>query len=220
MEIEVSGPLNFAPLAALLALAGCVVMPTVPTVQVLPGSGKTFDQFRIDDFNCRQFAYLQSGGTSSQQAANESAASTAVAATAIGAAASAAFNGGHGAAVGAGAGLLTGALLGAGSAQASSYGVQTIFDNAYVQCMYAAGNRVPVYGNFQQRPASPPPNAAVPPPNAPPPNAAAPPPNAPPPYPGFGNAPPPNAPPPNAAVPPPNAPPPYQPPRTGSAPPS
>ncbi|WP_374063705.1 hypothetical protein [Cupriavidus sp. DF5525] len=39
-------------------------------MMVLPGSNKTFDQFRGDDYNCRQFALGQIGGVSSQQAAN------------------------------------------------------------------------------------------------------------------------------------------------------
>jgi len=44
------------PLAALLLLAGCVTAPTGPTVLVLPGQQKSFDQFRNDDIACQQYA--------------------------------------------------------------------------------------------------------------------------------------------------------------------
>ena len=48
--------------AATLLLAACAtVPPSGPSVMVLPGSGKTFDQFRSDDFTCRQFADGQIG---------------------------------------------------------------------------------------------------------------------------------------------------------------
>ncbi|WP_420997737.1 hypothetical protein ACKI2N_004510 [Cupriavidus sp. 30B13] len=135
------------PLAA-LALAGCAVMPSGPSVMVLPGTGKNFDQFRADDYSCRQFAFGQVGGVTANQAATGSALGSAAIGTALGAAAGAAFNGGSGAAVGAGVGLLTGAAVGAGNAQASGYGSQRRYDAAYVQCMYASGHRVPVYGQM------------------------------------------------------------------------
>ncbi|MBN3773632.1 hypothetical protein G3N93_29240, partial [Burkholderia sp. Se-20378] len=57
---------------AALALAGlrgaCAYMPTGPSVMALPGTGKSFDQFRADDANCRQYAFQQSGGVSAGQA--------------------------------------------------------------------------------------------------------------------------------------------------------
>lgn len=132
--------------AATLALGACAVVPTGPSVMVLPGTGKSFDQFRYDDGSCRQYAFGQSGGVSTQDAANTAAVGSTVVATALGAAAGAAFGGGEGAAVGAGVGLLTGAAVGTGTAQTSGYATQQRYDNAYIQCMYAAGHRVPVYG--------------------------------------------------------------------------
>jgi hypothetical protein len=92
---------------ASLGLGACAVMPSGPTVMALPGSNKTFDQFRGDDYNCRQFAFQQIGGTTAQQNANAAAVGSTVVGTALGAAAGAAFGGGSGAAVGAGAGMLT-----------------------------------------------------------------------------------------------------------------
>ena len=37
------------PAALVVLLTGCVTIPTGPSVMVLPGSGKSFDQFRLDD---------------------------------------------------------------------------------------------------------------------------------------------------------------------------
>jgi len=138
---------RLALLASLTFLGACSVMPQGPSVTALPGTGKTFDQFRADDNSCRQYAYQQVGGVSSNQAATASALGSAAVGTALGAAAGAAFNGGHGAAVGAGAGLLAGSVFGANAAQGSAYEVQQRYDNAYVQCMYASGERVPVPGH-------------------------------------------------------------------------
>jgi outer membrane lipoprotein SlyB len=131
-------------LSGTIALAGCAQTPTAPTVMALPGSGKSFDQFRADDATCQQFASRQTGGVSTQQAAVTSALGGTAAGTALGAAAGAAFNGSRGAAVGAGAGLLGGSMIGARMAQSSAASVQHRYDQAYVQCMYANGERVPV----------------------------------------------------------------------------
>jgi hypothetical protein len=61
--------------------------------------------------------------------------------------------GGHeGAGTGAGAGLAVGALAGTGAAQGSAYNLQRQYNAAYIQCMYAKGNRVPVAGQMQQAP--------------------------------------------------------------------
>lgn len=151
-------------LASTLALGACAVLPSGPSVMALPGTNKTFDQFRADDYSCRQYAFGQVGGTTAQQNANTSALGSAAIGTALGAAAGAAFDGGSGAAVGAGVGLLTGAAVGAGNSYSSGYATQQRYDAAYVQCMYASGNRVPVYGNMTTR-VSPPSARTMPPPN-------------------------------------------------------
>ena len=139
--------MNYSGLALIPSLtwvSACSVLPTAPSVMALPGTGKTFDQFRADDAACRQFAFEQVGGVSTNQAATASAVGSAAIGTALGAAAGAAFNGGSGAAVGAGAGLLVGSAFGAGAAPRSAYDVQRRYDYAYLQCMYAAGDRIPV----------------------------------------------------------------------------
>lgn len=149
------------PLTALAGLSACTVMPTGPSVMALPGTGKSFDQFRADDYSCRQYALGQVGGVSANQGATTAGVGSAVLGTAVGAAAGAAFGGGNGAAVGAGAGLLGGSAIGMGAAQGSAYDIQRRYDYAYVQCMYAAGERVPmpagVYDNTLPRWYGPPP---------------------------------------------------------------
>jgi hypothetical protein len=141
----------------------------------LPGTGKTFDQFRADDSSCRQFAFQQVGGVSTNQAATASGLGSAAVGTALGAAAGAAFNGGTGAAVGAGAGLLAGSVVGLGASQGSAYDVQRRYDYSYLQCMYASGDRIPVSGRLLTAPAE---NHYTPPPPPPPPGSPPPPPAA------------------------------------------
>jgi YMGG-like Gly-zipper len=157
--------------AALLGLAACVSVPTGPSVMVLPGTGKSFDQFRFDDGACRQYAYDQIGGQTAARAQEDSAVKSAVVGTAIGALAGAAIGGNSsGAAAGAGVGLLGGSMVGAGAAESSAYGAQRRYDVAYQQCMYAKGHRIPVSGRFAHSgeapqtyyPPPPPPNQAPP----------------------------------------------------------
>lgn len=159
-------------LAVVALLAGCATFPTSPSVMVLPGTGKSFEQFRGDDALCRQFAFEQAGGKMPGQAASDSMARSAVAGTAIGAVAGAAIGGNQGAGVGAGTGLLVGSVAGASAGEASAYGSQRRYDHAFIQCMYAKGHRVPVSGQFTVSPSVPPPPPGSPPP--PPPPASAP----------------------------------------------
>jgi hypothetical protein len=155
------------PLAGLCLLSACATLPNGPSVLVLPGTGKSFDQFRADELTCRQFANLQVGGRTANRAAVASGVTSAAVGTALGAAAGAAIGGGSGAAIGAGTGFAAGGLAGAGSAPSSSYEAQERYDMSYLQCMYARGNRVPVSGGSlyeDRRDCTPPP-----PPNTPPP---------------------------------------------------
>src|SRR5205809_8127987 len=103
---------HFAALAGALLLAGCVTVPTGPAVLALPGTAKSFDDFRADDVSCRQYAQYQLGPAAGQPAADAAAANAAGGAL-IGAAAGAIIGSvsgqaGHGAAIGAGSGLLLG----------------------------------------------------------------------------------------------------------------
>lgn len=148
-------------LVALLGLSACVAVPAGPggpgpSVRVMPGAGKSFDQFRFDDGACRQFAYEQVGGVTPGQAAEQSAVGSAVVGTVLGAAVGAAVGGSSGAAVGAGTGLLVGGAAGVGAADASAYHVQRRYDIAYGQCMYSKGHRVPGAGARRSAPPAPP----------------------------------------------------------------
>lgn len=160
------------PLLLVFLLGACASIPSGPSVMVLPGSGKTFDQFRGDDSYCRQYASEQAGGTTPNQAAVSSGAGTAAIGTGVGAAAGAALGGGTGAAIGAGSGLLVGGLMGTGTARTSGYAIQQRYDMGYIQCMYAKGHRVPVSGQIMDNYRNQAPGANPPPPppgNSPPP---------------------------------------------------
>ena len=135
-------------------LTACVHLPAGPSVMALPGSGKNFDQFRADEFTCKQYAFEQADGRTPRQASRMSGMESAVIGTGLGAAAGAALGGGQGAAVGAGIGLLAGSLFGSNNATASGYSSQQRYDNSYVQCMYALGHRVPVDGRIINNPSN------------------------------------------------------------------
>jgi hypothetical protein len=51
---------------------------------------------------------------------------------------------GQGAAIGAGTGLLFGSAAGANAAGWNNFTIQRQYDNAFLQCMYAKGNQIPV----------------------------------------------------------------------------
>lgn len=153
-----------AAVAASLVLAGCATAPSGPSVLVLPGSAKSFEQFRADDYECRQYASFQVNGTTPDKAAADSGVKSAVVGTAVGAIADGLLGGHDGAATGAGAGLMVGALAGTGAAQGSQRNAQQRYDHAFQQCMYAKGHKVPVEGyRLPRRDA----RAAVPPPPPP-----------------------------------------------------
>lgn len=167
--------LRLSVIAGALLLGACTVMPTGPSVMALPGTGQSIERFREDDGYCRQFAHEQIGGRSSEDAARQSAVTSAAVGTVIGTVAGAALGGRDGAAVGAGTGLLMGSAAGANAAQGSRMGTQRQYDNAYVQCMYSKGHKVPVPASMVQRAIRaedagiPPPPPGLPPP--PPPGA-------------------------------------------------
>ena len=135
-------------LTAVLALGACAVPPpTAPRVMALPAPGKDFATFQREDEICRQFAYGQTGGGASAQAATNNAVGTAVVGTAVGAGLGAALGSlagqvGTGAAVGAAAGALVGGSAGASTAQLSAAELQQRYDMSYTQCMYAHGDSV------------------------------------------------------------------------------
>src|SRR6476661_3386908 len=110
-------------LALLLVVAlaaGCATVPAGPSVSVLPGRGKTFEQFQDDDVVCRDWAHQQAGTTPGASAARST-----VGGAAIGAALGAITRSpATGAALGAGFGLAGGTAVGASAGQASGESVQ------------------------------------------------------------------------------------------------
>jgi hypothetical protein len=144
--------LNLSALAAISSLAACTSIPTGPSMMALPGSGRSFEQFRYDDYYCRQFASEQIGGTTPNQASISTSVASAAVGAGIGAAAGAALGGGRGAAIGAGTGLVAGSLAGTHTASAPGYASQQRYDTGYVQCMYGKGHRVPVPGQIANNP--------------------------------------------------------------------
>ncbi len=162
-------------------VAGCATMPTGPSILALPGTGKNFSDFQASDAQCRAYAHQQIGGMS---AATDPGVRNAAIGTAVGAVAGAAMGGSQGAGVGAGAGLLFGSATGAGNSSSYGYDAQRRYDNAYIQCMYASGHRVPVPASMARSLSEQTPGGAVVTPggNIPPPPRAAPPASVPPDY--------------------------------------
>jgi YMGG-like Gly-zipper len=167
-------------LPIMVLLSACTTVPTGPNVMVLPGVGKPFDQFQVDDMVCRQHAQGQIG-TTAEQSGTQKTVGGAVIGTLLGAAAGAAIGAAAGspdvgAAVGAGTGLLMGTAVGSEAGSAAAGSLQWRYDVSYTQCMYAKGNQVPGSAAAPSNYAPPPPSAPPPPGVAPPPPRQAPPP--------------------------------------------
>lgn len=156
--------LNKTVLGAALAvvLAGCASIPVGPSVAVMPGPGKPFDQFNADNAICKEFARQQIG-VNPNDVAREQVVTGAAAGAALGAASGALMGHGHDSPAGpmAGAGLIVGSAAGANAANESTMTLQRRYDIAYQQCMYAKGNQIPGYA---------PPRYTPPPPPLPPPH--------------------------------------------------
>ena len=136
----------FVSVGILAMLVGCATTPMGPTVQVMPGRGKSFDAFQTDQLVCKNFAEQQVQGQAN--AANQSAVGGAVLGTVLGAGLGAAIGGvagnaGAGAAIGAASGAGAGTLYGANSSSQAQWSIQQQYDNAFAQCMYSKGNQVP-----------------------------------------------------------------------------
>jgi hypothetical protein len=166
--------------SASLLLTACATVPPGPSVMVLPGNGKHFEQFQADDAVCRQWA-LQQTGTTPNEAGAASAVTGAAVGTLVGAGLGAAIGAAAGspaigAAVGAGAGLFGGTAVGVGNAYGAGLSVQSRYDIAYMQCMYTKGNQIPVSRARQPAYTSTVPPPPPPPPGGPPPPIGSPPP--------------------------------------------
>ncbi|MFT9383808.1 MAG: glycine zipper family protein [Acetobacter orientalis] len=132
-------------MAALLSLAACAETPMGPSVQILPPPGKDYTVFQQEQQFCQSQAAQAVNGQAEHQ--NHKAIYGALAATALGAGLGAAAGGGAGAGIGAAAGALGGGAGGSYYSQSQQGGLQTQYDNAYVQCMIAYHNVLPGYNN-------------------------------------------------------------------------
>ncbi len=150
-------------MAAVIALSACAPAVMAPTVPVMPGANKPFDQFAADQQTCQAYANSQTAPMAAQ--ANSQAAGGALLTTMLGAGLGAAFGGGRGAAIGAASGALVGTSMAARNSSLAGMSIQQQYDIFYAQCMYARGNQVPGFSPNQY--ALPPYPGAVP--GAPPP---------------------------------------------------
>ncbi|MBN2059834.1 MAG: glycine zipper family protein [Deltaproteobacteria bacterium] len=137
----------FVSFFSLILLAGCATIPNGPSVMVLPGHGKSFEEFQEDKCACEQWALQQTALISDEMKNHDmvnGAATGALLGAGIGAMlGAAAGDSGHGAAIGAGTGLLAGIALTAGASQEATWERQRRFDIAYQECMYSKGNQIP-----------------------------------------------------------------------------
>jgi outer membrane lipoprotein SlyB len=157
---------------AAIALTGCAPTVMAPTVPVMPGQNKTFDQFTADQQTCQGYANAETAPLSQQ--ANNQALGGALLTTALGAGLGAAIGGGRGAAIGAASGAVLGGAAGAQGSSIAGMSIQQQYNIFYSQCMSAHGNQVPgfspnqyalpPYGGAGGPPPGPPPGGPMPPP--------------------------------------------------------
>ena len=136
----------FMPLLIVILTAGCVTLPSGPSVRVFPTPGKPYDLFLSEDSLCRQAAERQIG-LQPQQIADQNTARGAVVGTVIGTGIGAAIgaasgHAGSGAAIGAASGMLVGSASGSDSGRYEAGEAQWRYDTSYLQCMYSHGNQV------------------------------------------------------------------------------
>lgn len=55
------GKWGVLPLVAVVSPSACTTIPTGPSVMILPGTGKPFEEVQADDAVCRQWAQQQAG---------------------------------------------------------------------------------------------------------------------------------------------------------------
>jgi hypothetical protein len=137
--------------------AACATVPSEPGVLVLPGAGKTYEQFHDEDAVCRRYAQDRVERTP-EQAADDS--------VARGAGASDALTGVGSHDAGVGTAIGAGTAAGSAAAGTGADAVQARYDMSYLRCMDAKGNRVPPPPGPPGDPLPPPahPGANLPPP--------------------------------------------------------
>jgi len=123
---------------AAVALTACAPTVMAPTVPVMPGPNKPFNQFSADQQTCQAYANSQTAPLAAQ--VNNQAFGTALCAG-LGAA----VGGGRGAAIGAASGAVVGGSMAAQGSALAGMSIQQQYDIYYSQCMYARGNQIPSF---------------------------------------------------------------------------
>lgn len=131
---------HLAVFTAAAVLAGCASEPMGPTAKVMPAPGKPFEVFAQDQAACKDFANGQTNGGAT--IANLKQFGTAAVSTALGGGLGAALSGGRGAQIGGAMGGVAGGGLAGRGSSVDQKGLQSQYDLAYSQCMYAHGNQV------------------------------------------------------------------------------
>jgi hypothetical protein len=135
-----------AAVASLCAVSACAVSELRgPTVMAFPKPGTSQTVFEQEHLQCRNYAAERAYSARPGQPSPHTAIGGAAFGTLLGAAAGTAIGGaarspGAGAAIGSAAGLVSGSAVAAKNATASE--LQTRYNMAYTQCMYALGNTV------------------------------------------------------------------------------
>ena len=122
-----------------LSLSGCTEI--APTAQILPGPGKTFEQFTADQQACESSTDVQMKPYADRSTERQLGALAL--GTVLGAGLGAAIGGGNGAGIGAAAGAIGGTAVGADQGSSDIQRLQLMYDNYYTACMVTRGNRPP-----------------------------------------------------------------------------
>ncbi len=139
-NLGLTKPFYFSAAVFFASLIGaCASTPAGPTVQVLPGAFKSYEQFQEEKAFCLQNAQSQTAAQVS--ASNTHTGETAAIGTVVGAALGAVVGNSTGAGVGAGLGAAAGTYVGNNGMNPQT-GTQEQYNRVYVQCMVAKGNKV------------------------------------------------------------------------------
>lgn len=145
-------------------LSGCATLPDGPSIRALPGTGKTFEEFRSADDACRQNSFERVQGLGADLGVTETDQKRAGGETAVHAAIGEPMR-----AEDTETESRTGSATRPDTRDVSGRDLQHQYDSAYVKCMYLKGHRVPVSGQViapSSQSASPSSGAASPPSDA------------------------------------------------------
>ena len=121
-------------------LSACASVPTYSTLDMLPPSGKTWQQFSGEKSFCEGQASQQVQHEVSRR--NTNGLIGGVATTILGAGIGAAAGGGAGAGIGAATGAFAGTAGGAMYSGSNSDSIQSAYNTVYLQCMQTYGNSI------------------------------------------------------------------------------